>query len=185
MEESQYAFKEFQQYEQTIFTRFILSDALLNKLRPFLDELVNRKEDRVFTKIVFLMILHIILHESEIDQMMNTAQSLEKINAIIKYMTEHCKENLTAERICKEFYISRSKLNKDFEKYISVGFHHLLSEMRLSQAFYMLKNTNLDIKSIATNLGFENDTYFYTFFKNATGTTPLQYRKTKTKKIKG
>ena len=184
MEEFAQAFKEFKKYEQNVFTRFVLSDSLMTRLRPFLDELTNKKDDSVFTKLIFLTIIHIIMIESEIDQSLSSSQSLDQTNAIIKYIVNHCNENLTAEKVCTEFYISRSKLNKDLKKY-SVNFHQLLKEMRLSQAFFMLKNTNLDIASIATNLGFENDTYFYTFFKNATGTTPLQYRKTKSKKING
>lgn len=181
MKEFHNAFSSFQQYEQNVFTRFILSDSLLARLQPFLDELVKKKDDVVFTKIMFLSIFHMIITEVEADQSISTSQSLKKINEIIKYIVNHCNENLTAEKVCTEFYISRSKLNKDLKKYC-VNFHQLLREMRLSQAFYMLKNTNLDITDIATKLGFENDTYFYTFFKNATGMTPLQYRKIKSKK---
>jgi AraC-like DNA-binding protein len=121
---------------------------------------------------------------AQFEYLKNCTKKQEKINCLEEYRNDtlftYVLEFLINTH--KKTGISNSKLNKDLKKY-SVNFHQLLKDMRLSQAFFMLKNTNLDITSIATNLGFENDTYFYTFFKNATGTTPLQYRKAISKKI--
>ena len=116
------------------------------------------------------------MQRAPLEMTWNQAHSLEKINAIIRYMSEHCQENLSSEDICRKFYISRSKLNKDFSHYFSITFHELLTEMKLNKAYYMLRGKK-SIKEIAREMGFEKDTYFYTFFKRYTGMTPLQWRK--------
>jgi YesN/AraC family two-component response regulator len=101
------------------------------------------------------------------------------IEAVIQYMATHFCENLTAEQVCRHFSISRSKLNKDFQKYMPLSFHQLMTDMKVSQACYLLLDSKRDIKAVATELGFEKETYFYTFFKKETGLTPLQFRKQK------
>ena len=179
-EEFNNSLKVFKNYEKNVSTRFILSDSLLTRIRPFLNELILGKDDRDLSKLIFLSMIRIIMLEAEIDQILCPSQGFKKINDIIKYIVNHSNENLTTEMVCAEFYISRSKLTKDLKKY-NINFHKFLKEVRLSQAFYMLKTTKMNISDIATSLGFENDTYFYTFFKNATGITPLQYRTSKPK----
>ena len=47
--------------------------------------------------------------------------------------------------------------------------------MKISQACYRLCAKNTDIKSVAQALGFEKDTYFYTFFKKEMGMGPKDY----------
>ena len=51
-----------------------------------------------------------------------------------------------------------------------------LQEKRLSQAAYLLKNTNLSVEEIAVAVGYENKSYFHRIFTNRFGTTPKKYR---------
>jgi AraC-like DNA-binding protein len=106
------------------------------------------------------------------------------IGEVIRYMSEHLADGLTAEGVASRFFISRSKLNKDFRKYTSTTFHQLLGEMKMKKAVYFLKNGNTDIRKIAIASGFENESYFYALFKKQMGTTPLQYAKGYQEKIR-
>lgn len=100
-----------------------------------------------------------------------------QIQQIIKYMHEHLAEPITAESVAQQFYISRSKLDKDIRQYTMLSFRQLLNELRLCNAEYLLRNPNLKISDIAARSGFENENYFFTMFKNYKGTTPLKYQK--------
>lgn len=180
IKETPYAFVDFEKYSQNITTRFIIGPELLKKILPYLEAAKQMRGDRTFMKLNFLIVFHLVLCEGVKEMSLNPSEGLEKINLIIDYMIKHSNERLTAENICGEFYISRSMLNKYFKKYLSVGFHQLLNEMRLSRACWMLRHGQKDIKTIAYELGFEKETYFYTFFKKSTGMTPLQYRKGRT-----
>ena len=171
------AFRTFDQYKQALYTRLLLSPDLLRKLEPYLNSLRKNQTDKTLTKLNFLTVLHLVLLEGQMESFHCETKDPNRVTQIVKYMSAHCQESLTAEKICQSFHISRSKLNKDFSKYLSVSFHQLLIEMKISRAKEMLRYNKKDIKSIAQALGFEKDTYFYTFFKKATGLTPLQYRK--------
>ena len=168
--------KLFEAHSQAVFSRFSISRELLDTLQPQIDILRQKPQDPVLQRLATCMIFYQIIKNARLELTWNQVQSLEKINAIIRYMSEHCQENLSSEDICAKFYISRSKLNKDFSRYFSITFHELLIEMKLSRAYFMLSGKQ-SIKDIAQQMGFEKDTYFYTFFKKYTGYTPLQWRK--------
>ena len=177
----QYApmFQAFKPYEQAVYSQFLLSPELMRELEPFFQITRTHRSNQTLMRLNFLSILNIICEKAPVHNMYRKADNLAEINKIIQYMTEHCCENITAEMVCHHFSISRSKLNKDFSKYLSISFHQLLTEMKVSRACHLLSVKDTDIKSVAQALGFEKDTYFYTFFKKGMGMTPLQYRKTK------
>lgn len=52
-----------------------------------------------------------------------------------------------------------------------------LHNLKLGYAKGLLKQTNLSVKQIAFELGFENPEYFNVFFKKLTGETPNQFRR--------
>lgn len=166
-----------QPFLNTTMTRFPLSADLLSKIRPYLQQSKLMKKDNIFQKYNLFALLRLIRKETEPDLILNQGENLTYINQIIQYMVDHCNENLTAEDVCKIFFISRSKLNKIFECHLSVGFHQLLSEMKISQACFMLRQEPIGITEISSKLGFSTDTYFYTFFKKSMGMTPLQWRR--------
>lgn len=172
-----YVFEYFRPYEKTLYSRFILSPSLLTKIAPLWAYTRSFGDRSVQAKLNFLLLFTCILTEAEPESSMAKGDSHIGMESIIQYMAEHSHENLTAEQVCQHFFISRSKLNKDFQKYMPVTFHRLLTDIKISQACYMLQTKDADIKAIATALGFEEETYFYTFFKKETGLTPLQYRK--------
>jgi len=52
-----------------------------------------------------------------------------------------------------------------------------INRYRLSQAHYLLQNSNKNIKEIAAAAGFADPDYFGRLFRNATGQTPTTYRR--------
>ncbi|MCD8196747.1 MAG: helix-turn-helix transcriptional regulator [Lachnospiraceae bacterium] len=50
------------------------------------------------------------------------------------------------------------------------------SHMRLMQAKYLMRTTNLPVSVIAQEVGIESETYFYRFFRKMEGITPQEYR---------
>lgn len=51
-----------------------------------------------------------------------------------------------------------------------------IHEKKIDYAKSLLTQTNMSIKNIADELQFENESYFYTFFKRVSGATPAQFR---------
>ena len=51
-----------------------------------------------------------------------------------------------------------------------------IMSVRLEKAEELLKNSQISINTIATQVGFVNNSYFYSVFKKAHGVTPNQWR---------
>ena len=67
--------------------------------------------------------------------------------------------------------LSREIKNKTGKKYID-----LVHEKRLSQACYLLKNTDINIEEIADMLGYKNVSFFHRLFKKYYAISPKKYR---------
>jgi two-component system response regulator YesN len=118
-----------------------------------------------------------VLRHSTAETVSSGTSNMSLLSEIIKYMAEHCCEDITADSVSRHFSISRSKLNKDFSNQLSISFHDILTEMKISKACYLLKNDSISISEISDELGFKDESYFFTFFKRNTGMTPSQFRK--------
>ena len=63
-----------------------------------------------------------------------------------------------------------------FKKEMKISFSNYITDKRITQAKYFLKNSNASIIDIAGELGFDSQSYFSNVFKKYTGMTPKQYR---------
>jgi len=173
-------FKGFEEYQKHSFLWSPLSDDTVAKLRPFFDLLATAysTEDVTTQKMLFLIVLNKILSLDKDQFITVSSANTGNINNVVRYMSNHFQENITAEDVAQHFFISRSKLNKDFKQHTGISFHSLLNELKLNKAKYLLQNDKMNIKDISSQVGFDSETYFFAFFKKMTGLTPLQYSKT-------
>lgn len=77
-------------------------------------------------------------------------------------------------RICS---ISQSHLMRSFKKSTGWPIHKYVAEERLQTAKTMLGNSQLNLKEIASHLGFRSPAYFSTAFRRMTGKSPTDYRR--------
>ncbi len=172
-----YVYKLFSQYKNNAYTYFELSDNVLQRIEPFLVQAKRYRGSKNLIRLIFLSIFYIVLRHSTAKTVSNGTNNMSLLSEIIQYMAEHCCEGITADSVSRHFSISRSKLNKDFYNELSISFHDILTEMKISKACYLLENNSISISEISDELGFKDETYFFTFFKRNTGMTPSQFRK--------
>ncbi len=101
-------------------------------------------------------------------------KAIQKACIIIRNNT---KENLNIEHIANELEVNYSHFRKAFKRYTGFSPLQYHSSLRIKQAIDQLINTNLSIKEISHNLGFCSVYYFSKLFKEKTGKTPSEYRK--------
>lgn len=77
-------------------------------------------------------------------------------------------------RICS---ISQSHLMRSFKKSTGWPIHKYVAEERLQMAKAMLGDGQLNLKEIASHLGFRSPAYFSTAFRRMTGKSPTDYRR--------
>ena len=86
-------------------------------------------------------------------------------------------EDRSLEEIARQLGTSYSNFRRIFREHTGVGPHQYRLHLKLSHARDLLLKTELSVKEIAFESGFEEEQYFCRFFKKAMGRTPSSYRK--------
>lgn len=88
--------------------------------------------------------------------------------------------SISIDEICDTLFISRSKLIREFKKHYNITPHAYLVNRKIAFSKMLLQNSAHSIKSISNHLGFADEHYFSNIFKQKTGMTPSEYRKSRT-----
>lgn len=117
------------------------------------------------------------------EEMMQSAYTLsnQKDMAVLHTLTNYIYTNyankITLQDIASSTNISLSKCTRLFNAYMHHSPIDFLNLYRLEIASNLLRTTKLSISDIATQCGFEQQSYFNRIFRKEYGCTPLQYRK--------
>ena len=90
-------------------------------------------------------------------------------------------EDLTLEQLSKLFYISPYHLSHMFKSKTGYSLKQYILRRRIGEAQTLLTDTNQNIHSIATAIGFNDSLYFSRIFAKYIGLSPSQYRNTRKK----
>lgn len=101
----------------------------------------------------------------------------DEINLVKAYIQNHHAEKITNQELAALVGYHEYHLNRLFAKYTGMNLHQYLLKVRLTQASYLLLNTELSLQDIALQTGFSDYTHFSHSFKKAYGHAPLPYRK--------
>ncbi len=99
------------------------------------------------------------------------------VKKILRYVTEHYKEELTVNSIAETFAVNASYLSSLFKKETGMGLNTYIQGVRILSAKKLLERTDLRINEVAWQVGFANPGYFAEQFKNMTGKAPSEVRK--------
>lgn len=97
------------------------------------------------------------------------------LNAITAYMTEHLREPLTIETICKEFNISRSTLHKLFQEEKGMGIIQYFNRQKIEEIKTVLRSEEKSLTEIVSTYSYSSEAYFSKQFKRITGMSPTEY----------
>ena len=87
------------------------------------------------------------------------------------------KENITLFGIAEELHVSPYYLSHNFKEKTGCNFVEYLTRVRMEEASWLLRNTELSVGNIAAMVGYENPGYFSRVFKTYHTLTPEQYRR--------
>ena len=76
----------------------------------------------------------------------------------------------------RELHYDISWLSREVVKKTGKTYTELIQEKRLSQAAFLLKNTNAKVSDISVAVGYENISYFHKLFGHHYGMSPRNYR---------
>ena len=84
---------------------------------------------------------------------------------------------LTLEVLSDRFNFNAKYLSRLIKHKVGTGFSEYLLNLRMKRAAELLTKTDMDIKAVALEVGYEDQQYFHRIFKKKTGMTPVQYRR--------
>jgi len=93
------------------------------------------------------------------------------------YLDEHFAEKVTLESLSERMSISVSQLKRVFKEQVGTSVIPYLTNLRISEARRLIRESNLNFSQIAEAVGYDNIYYFSTLFKRKTGMTLTEYSK--------
>lgn len=114
----------------------------------------------------------------------NAAQPLllgekhRRIYEVTRYLAGHYSEPLVLTALAEHFYISKYHLCRAFKEVTGLTVTQYLAAVRTQQAQLLLAVPTTRITEVAQAVGYDSITHFERVFRQNTGLTPSQYRKT-------
>ena len=100
----------------------------------------------------------------------------EVINAVMTYINNHYREELSLEDVAKFAGFSRYYFSRTFKRQTGYSFKDYLCQKRLQVAMDLLIRTTRPMRDVALESGFGSVATFNRVFRESKGCTPTQYR---------
>jgi len=107
----------------------------------------------------------------------NHKQSDYIVDYVKKYIHENYSKEITVDLLADSLKITRAYLSWYFKKKTGVNLSDYLNNVRMTKACALLQNSFLKVKDIAPEVGIYSVNTFIRLFKQYTGKTPNDYRK--------
>ena len=115
-------------------------------------------------------------------QLLNCTQKLRfetreqnTIVSVLRYVEEHYRDGSLGE-IAARLHYELPSLSRLIRQKTGRNYTELVQEKRLSQAAWLLRNTEKKVDEIAHSVGYENLSYFHRLFAARFGQSPKKYR---------
>lgn len=156
----------------------IAADAIVNAM---CDEILNRGSNYAeivssYLNILFYMIIRNI-ETTNSDRVMNDIRDI--IPGIIDYIEKHASSQISMNEMAKKYFYSPAYFSRAFKKNFGVSFSAYVQSVRVQKVIELLDCTTLSVEKISEKIGYHDKRELNRAFKNVTGTTPGEYRKTK------
>ena len=118
-------------------------------------------------------------------QLMNHTQALQfetqeqnTVVSVLRYIEGNYRDGSLTE-IARQLHYELPSISRLIRQRTGKNYTELLQEKRLSQAAWLLLNTDKKVDDIAAAVGYENISYFHRLFSARFGMSPRTYRKSK------
>ena len=115
-------------------------------------------------------------------QLMNHTEALQfetveqnAVVSVLRYLEENYRDGSLSE-IAEQLHYELPSLSRLIRRKTGKNYTELLQEKRLSQAAWLLRNTDRNVDGIAVSVGYENISYFHRLFAARFGLSPKKYR---------
>ena len=129
-----------------------------------------------------ILLKELFLHIADNQPKLNT--NTVGFKFVLKLMKENCDKNLPLSFYASKLDFSEIYFIKFFRQAMGITPHKYLNNLKLEKAADLLAYSDYSIRIIAEKLGFSNQHYFSTSFRNKYKLSPTEFRNTNNKSIK-
>jgi AraC-like DNA-binding protein len=101
----------------------------------------------------------------------------ERINKVFNYVKNNYKEKVCLNEASNLVFMTTPSFCRYFKKHTGKTFIKFVNEYRINNALKLLAQSEIDIKNICYECGFNNFSNFNRLFKKTIKITPSEYRK--------
>jgi len=148
---------------------------LLYELRTLCQE--TPVPDSLFLSARLTALLTTLVLEKSQAASQNTSNAPSYIIELQQLFNEHFTDSFHLNDLANQYFVNKYKLVKDFKTYIGYSPIDYLINRRIGRAIQLLLETNLSVKEITFQAGFQSLNNFTKIFKQHTGLSPSDYRK--------
>lgn len=124
---------------------------------------------------VGLLFLQLLNHT---DRLASVYEEEKTVVKVLRYVETQYRDGSLRE-LSRLLHYDESTLSREIKNQTGKKYTELVQEKRLSEAAFLLKNTDLGVWEICDRVGYENQSFFHRLFREKYGITPKKYRDTK------
>lgn len=140
----------------------------------------KKNKDQISDELIAVKILELLIIGERLFEQSNSDESILPSAGVIHQFIELLDSHYSKEHSVK-FYADRlsihpNHLNALIKKQTGLSAKESIQNRIMLEAKYLLHSTNITVKQISIQLGFDDPNYFTTFFKRAEKLSPVNYR---------
>ncbi|MDD3119773.1 MAG: AraC family transcriptional regulator [Victivallales bacterium] len=130
-----------------------------------------------------LIVQRIIEHLETEWKVVPNGSGIQTFQRIATYLEAHSKAPVSRKELAMRFHLHPDYVTRLFQQHAQCGFSEYLLRLRMLSATWLLDNSELSVREIAANCGFNDVGYFIKVFRGRYGKTPAKYRSPRSLKI--
>lgn len=149
----------------------------LNVIFKIMDDqgaVVSTEENPFFAYLVMAVYSELAKYFPEREDGAIDKKSKKEIYKIIKYINANFREDINIQTISDALFISRSRLTRNFRKYMGIGISEYMTSLRIENANRLLSE-GYGVTEAAIDSGFQSIRTFNYNYREYMGKTPREY----------
>ena len=147
-----------------------IQNLIENLLFTLMEDIPNRRSILLMT--MGLLFAQLVNHTEKL-QFETSEQNA--VVSVLRYVEEHYQDGSLTE-IAERLHYEVPSLSRMIRQRTGKNYTELLQEKRLSQAAWLLRNTDKKVDEVAHLVGYENLSFFHRLFARRFGQSPKKYR---------